>query len=408
MTQQASARRSSAAAGIARPSAALVVWVAGGLLGLQLALAVVLSILTRDPWPSDDGLVIGVAVVFAVEGLVIAKRQPRNPIGWALLFVGILVLGDTCAKLWLVLDYRLRQGQLPLGIATVHWRIGYVLMPLLFGLPVVLLFPDGQLSPRWRRLLRIYLVVAASFSLAQFVGQGLPAANRIIVNLRGVPTNITTSTVAGAAWLASPFFLGCWVAFAVHQIGRWRHANGVQRAQLKWLAVGASMCVISSVSIVAGGDPTTGTGRAIADVSTLGIAALPLSIGIGILRYRLYEIDRLVSRTLSYALVTGLLVGIYIGMVTLTTRVLPFSSPLAVASATLVAAALFTPMRTRIQRQVDRRFNRARYDAETTVTAFSSGLRQTTDLDLVQRQLVDVIVRAVQPAHVTVWIRPRT
>ena len=386
----------------------MALWLAGGLIGLQLALAIVLSFVTRDPWPSDDGTTIGLAAVFAVEGVVIAKRQPRNAIGWTLLFAASLILSDTTAKLWLVLDYRLHHGELPLGIAAAHWRAGFVLLPLLFGVPIVLLFPDGRLSPRWRRWLRIYLVAAAVFSSLQFVGQGLPADNRIAVNVRGVPTNISTSSVAGAAWIVTPFFLACWIAFVIHQIGRWRLADGVQRAQLKWLAAGGSICIISSVAIVVGGDPTNGTARAVADVSALGVAALPLSIGIGILRYRLYEIDRLVSRTLSYALLTGLLVGIYIGMVTLTTRILPFSNPVAVASSTLVAVALFTPIRTRVQRQVDSRFNRARYNAEATVTAFSASLRQATDLDLVQRQLIDVIVRAMEPAHVAVWIRPRT
>ena len=384
------------------------VGIVAGVIGSLLAVAIALSVLTRDPWPSDDGILFVVCVVFALEGLVIAKRQPRNAIGWLLLLVSVFVLFDAVAKLYLVLDYRLHHGRLPLGAAAAHWVAGYTLLPLLFGLPVILLFPDGRLPARWRRFLRIYLVVSFFFSALQFIGQSFPSGHGLAVNIRGVPTDVRTWIVAGAAWLVSPLFIVAWGAFVAHQIGRWRHADGEQRAQLKWLMTGGAICVLSSVAVVAGGDPTNGTGRAVADLSTVGVGALPVTIGIGILRYRLYEIDRLVSRTLSYALVTGLLVGVYIGMVTLATRVLPFSSPVAVAGSTVVAAGLFSPLRKRVQRQVDRRFNRARYNAETTVTTFSAGLRHTTDLEVIQSQLIEVIVRAIEPAHVTVWIRPRT
>ena len=386
----------------------IAVRAAAGLVCVLVALAVALSALTRDPWPSNDGLILVLCVVFAVEGTVVAKRQPQNAIGWLLLLVSLFILFDTVAKLYLVLDYRLHQGRLPLGAAAAHWVSGYSLLPLLFALPVILLFPNGRLSAKWRRFLGIYLVVSACFSVLQFIGRSLPDNHGLAVNIRGVPTNVTVWTVAGAAWVVSPFFVAAWGAFVTHQVRQWRRADGEQRAQLKWLMTGGAICVISSVAIVVGGDPTNATARAIADVSTVGVGALPVTIGIGILRYRLYEIDRLVSRTLSYAVVTGLLVGLYVGVVTLATRVLPFSSPVAVAGSTMVAAGLFSPLRKRVQRQVDRRFNRARYNAESTVTAFSAGLRQTTDLEIIQGQLVDVIVRAIEPAHVTVWIRPRT
>lgn len=402
------ARGGIAAGRFALPSPSIAVGMAASLLCLLVAVAAALSVLSRDPWPSDDGILIGLAAVFGVEGIVIAKRQPRNAIGWTFLLVAILSLADTDAKLYLVLEYRLHHRQLPLGDIAAHWVAGYTLLPLLFGLPVVLLFPDSRVPTGWRRFLRIYLVVSAVFSLLQFLGQRLPTSHQVTVNVRGVPTNISTSVVAGAAWLVSPLFIGCWGAFAAYQIGRWRRANGVQRAQLKWLAAGATICVVSSVAVVAGGDPTNGTARAVADLSTVGIGALPVSIGIGILRYRLYEIDRLVSRTLSYAVVTGLLVGIYIGLVTLATRVLPFSSPVAVASSTLAAAGLFSPLRSRVQRLVNRRFNRARYNADTTIADFRADLRDTTELALVQRRLIDVITPAIEPAHISVWIRPRT
>jgi ABC-type bacteriocin/lantibiotic exporter with double-glycine peptidase domain len=132
-----------------------------------------------------------------------------------------------------------------------------------------------------------------------------------------------------------------------------------------------------------------------------------VAIGIAILRYRLYDIDRVISRTLAYAIVTGLLAGIYAGLVLLATQVLRFSSPVAIAAATLAAAALFSPMRRRVQRMVDRRFNRARYDAETTVAGFAARLKDAVDLDAVQADLTSAVQQTLEPAHVSVWISHR-
>jgi hypothetical protein len=139
-------------------------------------------------------------------------------------------------------------------------------------------------------------------------------------------------------------------------------------------------------------------------VLILGFAALPLGIGVGILRYRLYDIDRIISRTLAYALVTGLLVGVYAGLVLLATRVLPLSGPVAVAGATLAAAALFNPLRRRVQRVVDRRFNRARYDADQMIAGFAGRLTGATDLDTVRADLLAVVHQALEPAHLSVWL----
>jgi hypothetical protein len=153
----------------------------------------------------------------------------------------------------------------------------------------------------------------------------------------------------------------------------------------------------------------TGHPGLLATIAKLGyfaLIALPISIGIGILRYRLYEIDKLISRTLSYALLTGLLVGVFAGVVLLTTRVLPFSSPVGVAASTLAAAGLFAPLRSRLQRIVDRRFNRARYDAEALVTAFGARLRDAVDPETVLSELATAAGGSLQPAHVSVWIKP--
>src|SRR6202043_680652 len=155
--------------------------------------------------------------------------------------------------------------------------------------------------------------------------------------------------------------------------------------QLKWLATGAAVTLVV-VAASLGFSSTSVVG----EILGIGLAALPVGIGVGILKYRLYEIDRIISRTLAYAIVTGLLVGVYTGLVLLATRVLPFSSPVAVAGATLAAAALFNPLRHRVQRVVDRRFNRARYDADQTVAAFAARLKDAVDLDAVRADLLDV------------------
>ena len=146
--------------------------------------------------------------------------------------------------------------------------------------------------------------------------------------------------------------------------------------------------------------------RDVGSQSFVGIVALPIGLGIGILKYRLYDIDRLISRTLSYAILSALLVGVFLGVVVLTTRVLPFSSPVGVAASTLAAAALSNPLRRRAQRLVDRRFNRARYDAEATVAAFSAQLRDAVDLDTVRNELLSTVERAVEPSRASLWIRP--
>ena len=170
--------------------------------------------------------------------------------------------------------------------------------------------------------------------------------------------------------------------------------------------MGSAICVVSAVR---DRDDrrrhTRRRARVAADLGTVGVGVLPVAIGVAILRYRLYEIDRLVSRTLAYAVLTALLVGTFAGIVLLTTRVLPFSSPVAVAASTLAAAALFNPLRTRVQRLVDRRFNRARYDREALVAAFGAKLRDAVDSETVVAELAGAAASAVEPVHVSVWVR---
>jgi hypothetical protein len=194
------------------------------------------------------------------------------------------------------------------------------------------------------------------------------------------------------------------------QVARYRHARGEHRQQLKWLLGGALVSIVGFGAVTVPGTLAPNSRWAnglIGDASSLLLLALPICMGVAILRYRLYDIDRLVSRTLSYLIITGLLVGVFVGIVFLATDVLPFSSPVGVAASTLAAAALFNPLRLRVQRLVDRRFNRARYDAETIVAAFTLRLRDAVDLDTVRFELLDAVGRAVEPVHASVWLRER-
>jgi hypothetical protein len=195
--------------------------------------------------------------------------------------------------------------------------------------------------------------------------------------------------------------IGLSLAFIARQALSWRRSSGDRRQQLKWLASGAAVTIICL--FLAGFFSTSGGPKVLLGLIGLawfGVAALPVSIGVGILKYRL------ISRTLAYAIVTGLLVGVCAGLVLLSTQVFKFHSTVAVAASTLVAAALFNPVRRRVQHAVDRRFNRARYDAERMVMAFAARLQDAVDPDAVRTDLTGVIHTTLEPTHVSMWIRP--
>jgi hypothetical protein len=226
------------------------------------------------------------------------------------------------------------------------------------------------------------------------------------------------AAAGGSAWLGSfegivlPVLVVFWLVFVASQVLAWRRASGERRQQLKWLMSGAAVCMaaVAVTALVGTLDKSTSSPAftAVLDVVFVGVAALPVSIGVAILKYRLYDIDRIISRTLAYAIVTGLLIGVYAGLVLLATQVLRFHSTVAVAAATLAAAALFNPVRRRVQRMVARRFNRARYDADQTVAVFAARLKDAVDLDSVRGDLADAVRQALEPAHVSVWVSRRS
>jgi hypothetical protein len=376
--------------------------VLGGLLLALAAATLVLDGLIHQL--SFRGATVGVLIVltFAGVGLLIVRRQRASPIGWLMILFTALYLLGAATSYYAMLYYRLGHHALPL--APLALLLSSVQVPSFAVFPVViLLFPDGRLtSRRWRRALGSYAVLVG-FVLALLVAGAAAAIAGHDVRLS--PTGSLTSSSRLAEWFENPpgwliipvvaaiVIIG--VSFLGHQVVSWRGAEGDRRQQLKWLASGAAVAVASLILAA-----VLGTAPLLA-----GLAALPVGIGVGILRYRLYDIDRIISRTLAYALVTGLLVGVYTALV-LSIQAFGLRTPVAVAAATLAAAALFNPLRRRVQRGVDRRFNRARYDADQTVAAFAARIKGAVEVASVRDDLAVVVHQALEPTHVSVWISP--
>jgi hypothetical protein len=348
-------------------------------------------------------------LALAGVGLLVARHQPGNPIGWLLLGSGVCFALDSDASSYELADYLLRHGRLPFGWVAVlvqpAWAPAIALLAA-----AILLFPDGRLPSRlWRWPMRLYLAVAALWVGGAFaISAAAVAGHHIRINAGGDLAIIDHPTGAAVLWgMAQDLFFTLLsvllVACVIQQAVSYRRASGEQRQQLKWLASGIAVCGVCGLASIALSN-RSGIWQVISDIAVIGIAALPASMAIAILRYRLYEIDRIISRTLAYTVVTGLLAGLYAGLVLLATHVLSFSSPVAVAASTLAAAALFSPLRRRVQRAVDRRFNRARYDADQTVTAFAASLKDAVDLDSIRDDLARTVHQALEPAHISVWI----
>ena len=366
-----------------------------------------LTAATRDLRISQDGSMLANVLLFGAVGVVVMRRLPRNAIGWILTGVALVLLVSLDTKLYSVFDYRIHQGRLPLGRAALDFST-FGPTAVVLGMLAVLLFPDGRLEGRWRRAVWIYVAMGAVFSLGQFAGEAtLHLGRHIAVDARGkLPASASGNTGWwGATFLLTPFLVGFWIAFVVRQVRSWRRAAGVRREQLKWLMSGAAITLVATVTfaVTASG---SGIVRVVAALAALAIGSFPLAIGVGILRYRLYEIDRLISRTISYALLTGVLVGVFVAVVLVLTRVLPFSSPVGVAASTLAAAGLFNPLRRRLQRLVDRRFNRARYDAEAILAGFSGRRRENLDPRTIEEELLRAVYHSLAPGRASVWIRP--
>jgi hypothetical protein len=357
-------------------------------------------------------------LAFPLVGALIASRRPHNPIGWICLAVGLL---------WMLLGlfdfygvYGLAKPDTVPFPVVIYALVEGLWLPTvgLLAIYLLLLFPDGRLpSRRWRPLAWLSGVVIV------LLGVDIVLAPGELSDLEGVRNPFG---LEGASWLADAeivlllLFVACILASAVSLILRYRHSGGEVREQIKWIAlagsfVGLLLSIVLGVLIVAEvmkviGGSTPLWLEGLLFVMVLSFTGVPVAIGFAVLRYRLYEIDIIINRALVYVSLTATLVALYLGGVVLLQRLFVLltgqRSTLAVVASTLLIAALFNPLRKRIQAFVDRRFYRRKYDARETLQAFGARLREETELDALSKEVVGVVRQTMQPAHVSLWLRP--
>jgi hypothetical protein len=358
------------------------------------------------------GILLGLwAVASATVGTVVALGRPAHRIGWLLVAIGLLLAVDSFAEQYARYGLLAGVDAIP-AVEAMAWVSFWLDAPALFLLLfVILLFPDGRLpSQRWRPVAWLLAIAAAA-------GAGVALRPGELPELAPIRNPFGVQGATAALELLETgslvVFAGVVAALAASLLQRLRRARGLERSQLKWFAyavalVGVSLAV--HLAALAVGLPLIESVTLVALlVAVLGV---PVAVGIAVLRYRLYDIDRLINRTLVYGLLTALLAGIYAGLVLVLGQLFggvgrdPPS--LVVAGATLAVAALFQPARRRIQAVVDRRFNRRKYDAAKTVEAFSARLRDEVDLDVLAAELLAVADQTMQPTTVALWLRPST
>jgi hypothetical protein len=374
-------------------------------------------------WRADlgvGGLVGGVLfLAFPLVGALIASRRPKNAVGWLCLAVGLL---------WAlsgVFDYYSYYGAatpgsvpFPVVMAGISDWIWVPAVGLL-GTYVLLLFPDGRLpSRRWRPLAWLSGAVILLLSFGVMLAPGP------LDNLGGVRNPFG---IEGADWLTAgayallPLLPLCMLASALSLVLRYRHSGGEERQQIKWIAFAASVVVVVyAIAMIASfvfPEESWTTAGSVWWLNLLTYTVLssftivPIAVGIAVLKYRLYEIDIIINRALVYGSLTAMLVALYLGGVVLLQWLFVLltgeRSTLAVVASTLLIAALFTPLRRRIQRFIDRSFYRRKYDAAKTLERFSMKLRDETDLEALSDDLVGVVRETMQPAHVSLWLRPK-
>lgn len=359
-------------------------------------------------------------LVYALVGTVVVART-RHVLGWLLIAVAFTFLSSTLAEQYGVHGMVVSPGSVP-GSELTLWA-SYLLVVATFPalILILLLFPTGTTrSRRWRPLL-----VAAPASTALFVvsaalrpgdTQGFLEEHGIVLLSPFGIEEAPSGLVGLAPGMIGALMVGILVLSVLSLVLRFRASHGVERQQIKSLALVAVIACSIILGIIMLSLTVVDSPQAENVVGSIGwgllvttlMLGLPLSIGVSVLRYRLFDIDRIISRTLSYSLVTGLLLAAYVGLVILFQRVLPLggSSDVAVAASTLIVAAAFVPLRRQTQDVVDMRFNRARYDAARTVETFSSRLREEIDVDALGAELQGVVSRTMHPTHMFLWLRP--
>ena len=407
-----------------------VSWLAWSLAALCVAMfvtTVVLYFLTRSVQPPSSFGTGGLSLVlifllpflaFPLVGALIASRRPSNPIGWICLAGGIFwMLANLSSGYGTYGLLVARPGSVP--FPAVIGSVGeWMWAPALglLGTYLILLFPDGRLpSRRWHLLAWLSGVVIV------LVSAGFALRPGRLPDLGGVPNPFGLEQypwIADATLGVMLLLPLCFLASAISLVLRFLRSGGEEREQIKWLAFAASILGLgfSSFAILGIFLPDVLGGAAprwenlLEDTVTLSFAGIPVAVGIAILRYRLYNIDLLINRTLVYGSLTATLVALYFGGIVVLQRVFVVltgeKTTLAVVASTLLIAALFNPLRRRIQGFIDRRFYRRKYDARKTLEAFSARLRNETNLDALSDDLTSVVSETMQPAHVSLWLRP--
>ena len=411
-------------------------WLAWSFAGLSVAMAaasVVLYFVTRSVQPPSSWGTGGLSAVlifllpflaFPVVGALIASRRPENPIGWICLAVGFFWMLNSMTSAYGVYGMVANPGSVPLP-AQVGSLGGWLWVPGggLVGIYLLLLFPDGKLlSRRWRPLAWLSGAVIVLLSLSILLTPGPLDALGGVRNPFGLE---------GRPWVADALKAGrlllllCFLASALSLVLRFRRSGGEERQQIKWIAFAASFfglvylaATIGAVFVrdialdVTGGTPTPLWLQLLQDAVSLSSVGISIAIGFAVLKYRLYDIEVIINRTLVYGALTAMLALVYLGGVTATQAIFRALTgqeeqpQLAVVVSTLVIAALFTPLRRRIQGFIDRRFYRRKYDARKTLETFSARLQEETVLDALNDELVSVVRETMQPAHVSLWLRP--
>jgi hypothetical protein len=391
-------------------------WIASVLLS---ALGIVFLVLSAStPTPSGFGF-RGADILFALSfstvGAVVAGRRPQNPVGWVFCAGGLVAATVGFAAEYSVYAVLTRPGSLPLG-AEVAWVAEWIWWLLLGAVAYVfLLFPDGRLlSRRWRPLAWLAGIGPAIMAVGIALEPGPLEEFPVVRNPFGLEGLENASLVSDVVnWLGVLGVLGVPIALVgagASLVVRFRRARGEQRLQLKWIAYAAALAATAQATSHASYLLVSWTPMALAVLVICALAAIPVAAGIAILKYRLYDIDRIINRTLVYGLLTALLGAIYAGVVLVLGQLFggiggePPSW--AVAGATLAVAALVQPARRRIQQSVDRRFNRRRYDAAKTIETFSARLRDQIDLDTLSAELLAVVDQTMQPTKASLWLRP--
>jgi hypothetical protein len=355
------------------------------------------------------------AVAFSTVGAVVGSRRPENPIGWLFCAIGVFAAIVLLSSEYAAYALLAQPDSLPGGLAMV-WIRAWAWVPYV-GLFVLLflVFPEGWPQSRVLRWFTslVLFVIAYGTILAAFSPGPIDAIGGAIDNplgmkaLRGVGTNSAVGPVESVLYV-----LG--IVAAASLFARMRRARGVEHQQIKWFAY-ATVVLVGGAVLAFTVSEATGVswlGEIGFVLTMIGLAGLPMAMGIAVLRYRLYNIDRIINRTLVYGSLTAMLVALYFGGIVVLQRVFVLftgeKSTVAVVASTLLIAALFTPLRWRIQGFIDRRFYRRKYDARRTLEGFSAQLRNETDLEALSDDLVGVVRETMQPAHVSLWLRPES